>query len=420
MEDRMRSSNRSERTNPSAAVLKTAATGTVLIVDDDANLRAFLADCVGQLGLRAIEAFNGPSGLARARETTPDVILLDMHMPLMNGREVLALLKEDPVLQPTPVIVISGVDETDVAADCIAAGADDYLSKPINSMLLRARLLSILDRTRMRAREATYLRQIEAHALELEERVRAKARRLAEAHERLVVLDQAKDEFLSLIAHELRTPVTGAFGASQVLAEDELDDTGRAMAMELLHLSIDRLLRIVEDALLLTRIKVSSDGPALQALPLAPIWSGAAGQASRLATSRCVVIADPEGHGSVLCEATLLGHALVALLESAVKFSEAGGTVQTTFGTTAAGLQIRMEATGYRIPADSASRLFDVLALGGRPITPGGDLGLGPAVAAQILRVLGGSVTVMPTSEGTAFLVTLETGSLAGSVTGRA
>jgi two-component system cell cycle sensor histidine kinase/response regulator CckA len=165
----MTSPDTAELGNPLPLDMGTPATETVLIIDDDSAMRSLLAQYVRELGLNVVEAENGLAGLARAREALPDVILLDLHMPLINGREILALLKKDPSLDSIPILVVSGSDENDLAAACIEGGADDYLSKPINPTLLHARLTSTLERMRMRRRENAHLRQIEDHALQLEQ-----------------------------------------------------------------------------------------------------------------------------------------------------------------------------------------------------------------------------------------------------------
>jgi len=107
-------------------------------------------------------AVNGKDGLEKIRKKMPDVLLLDIMMPVMNGYQVLEALKADPATRDLPVLVISAVDEMDSVLQCIKNGAEDYLPKPLNMLLLKARIGAILDRVRAREREERLHRESEA------------------------------------------------------------------------------------------------------------------------------------------------------------------------------------------------------------------------------------------------------------------
>ena len=96
-----------------------------------------------------------------------DLVLLDLMMPDLNGFQVLERLKADERLHDVPVIMISGLQETDSVIRCIEAGAEDYLTKPFNPVLLRARISACLERKRWRERERRYLERIELGAREV-------------------------------------------------------------------------------------------------------------------------------------------------------------------------------------------------------------------------------------------------------------
>jgi class 3 adenylate cyclase len=107
-------------------------------------------------------AEDGCQALEKIRASTFDLILLDIQMPVMNGHQVLAQLKADPVLRFLPVIVLSASDESESVVRCIQMGAEDHLRKPFDPVLLQARINASLEKKRLRDREASYLRQIEA------------------------------------------------------------------------------------------------------------------------------------------------------------------------------------------------------------------------------------------------------------------
>ena len=136
--------------------------GNILVVDDIASNRDLLSRRLQRDGHQVVTAATGLAALKRLAEQAFDVVLLDILMPDMNGIELLLRIKADQRWQRIPVIMISGLNEVDAVARCIEAGADDYLPKPFNPVLLRARINSTLEKKRWLDREHSYLRRIEA------------------------------------------------------------------------------------------------------------------------------------------------------------------------------------------------------------------------------------------------------------------
>jgi class 3 adenylate cyclase len=131
----------------------------LLIVDDNRVNRLLLSRSVELLGYTAAVAENGRAGLEMLRTGTYDLMLLDIEMPEMDGFEVLEAIKLEPALQEVPVIVTSSVEGVENIVRCIDLGAEDYLPKPVNPVLLRARLTSSLDKKRLRDEQKTLLRR---------------------------------------------------------------------------------------------------------------------------------------------------------------------------------------------------------------------------------------------------------------------
>jgi serine phosphatase RsbU (regulator of sigma subunit)/FixJ family two-component response regulator len=134
--------------------------GIVLVVDDNEANRDLLARYLGRLGHTVVLAENGRQALERAAQETFDLVLLDIMMPEVNGYEVLQRLKGDAASRDIPVIMISALDEIESVARCIEAGAEDYLPKPFNPTLLRARVNACLEKKRLRDLEVEYLRNV--------------------------------------------------------------------------------------------------------------------------------------------------------------------------------------------------------------------------------------------------------------------
>jgi adenylate cyclase len=134
--------------------------GRVLVVDDDRVNRMLLTRSLEREGHRVRCAENGVEALELLRDDPCDVLLLDILMPELDGVSVLEQVKKDPALQDVPVIMISGVDETDSVVRCIEIGADDYLPKPFDPVLLRARISAGLTKKRLHELERERLRGV--------------------------------------------------------------------------------------------------------------------------------------------------------------------------------------------------------------------------------------------------------------------
>ena len=134
--------------------------GRVLIVDDDRINRTLLTRGVEQAGHFVRTAENGRDALALLGEEPYDVVLLDIVMPELDGVSVLEQIKSDPHLQHVPVIMISAVDEIDSVVRCIEMGAEDYLPKPFDPVLLRARINAGLARKRLHDLEQERVRSV--------------------------------------------------------------------------------------------------------------------------------------------------------------------------------------------------------------------------------------------------------------------
>ena len=146
---------------PKRSYPKPTESGRILVVDDNNSNRDLLCRRLIHEGHEVVVASSGLEALAILEGDRFDLILLDLLMPDMNGVEVLERLKLDERWRSTAVIMISGLSETDAVIRCIEAGADDYLPKPFNLILLRARINACLERKRWQDRERDYLAQLQ-------------------------------------------------------------------------------------------------------------------------------------------------------------------------------------------------------------------------------------------------------------------
>ena len=175
----------------SAAPLQRAS---VLVVDDSRTMRLSLVQALNELGFDNIkEAKNGRQALELVLKEPFDLMLLDMEMPEMNGMEVLLAMKNNPQLSGLPVIVISGADQIENAVRCIEAGAEDYLPKPFNPTLLRARATSSSEKKHLRDLDRIRLTQLQTE----KDRTEAANTLVTEKNQILETLSSKLSKYLS-------------------------------------------------------------------------------------------------------------------------------------------------------------------------------------------------------------------------------
>ncbi len=359
----------------------------IMIVDDTpANLK-LLED---MLLLEGYEVRSFPLGrlaLAAALKHPPDLILLDVNMPEMNGFEVCERLKAEGRLRDIPVIFLSALHETQDKVNAFRSGAVDYISKPYQIEEVHARV-----ETHLRLHDLQ--RELKLHNERLEEAVAARTRELEEANGRLTILDRSKSDFLNLISHEFRTPLNGLLGVGDLILGEMPATLENLELKEMFQRSRRRILSLLNDALLLAEIDVSAGKFKFAAVSLHAALGRAIERTTEFARSRSVAIAsDSAGRDLVLGDEELLIRALHALLETAVKFSEEGGIVRLYSDVVAGSPSILIESRGRAIPESVLPKFFSLFSIV-QAITPGGDLGLGPAMAYRILSLFGSSVSV--------------------------
>jgi DNA-binding response OmpR family regulator len=358
----------------------------IMIVDDNpANLK-LLEEMLRHQGHEVRSFPLGRLALAAAKKHPPNLILLDINMPEMSGYEVCERLKSIAELADIPVIFLSGLNETEDKVKAFRVGAADYISKPFQFEEVQARVESRLALHRLQG-------ALQLDNDRLEEAVAARTRELSIANDQLMILDRSKNEFLSVISHEFRTPLNGLLGVGDMILEKLPATLANYDLQGIFARSRRRILSILDDSLLLTQI-VNGEPFKSATVSLIGVLGQALEQTADFANVRGVtLIPPPLDVGLVYGNQDLLGRALHSLLETAVKFTAKGEAVRLTCQRSPDSLKVLIECHGQAIPPHLLPKFFQVLAIN-ETITPGGDLGLGPALAFRILSLFGGSVNV--------------------------
>jgi two-component system, sensor histidine kinase and response regulator len=377
--------------------------GNIMVVDDNPTNLKLLEEMLEQKNYNVRSFPLGRLALAAAMKDQPDLILLDVNMPEMNGYEVCERLKANAELSTIPVIFLSALDKTEDKVKAFHVGAADYISKPFQLDEVQSRVETQLSLHSLQ-------RALQLHNQRLEEAVAVRTQELAEANEQLTILDRSKNEFLRMISQEFRTPLHGLLGVSEIILEAMSPDPYSDQLRGLYQRSRQRILAALDDALLLAEIDFRGKRFGSGSIALSTVLNRAIVMATEFASFRQVALI-PLGDdlGLVAGDEELLTRAVHALLETAVKFSTPGQSIHLSGEITPNSRKLIIESSGLTIPDSALLRFFDPFATT-EAMTPGGDVGLRPPVASRILLLFGASVSVanLPTSDGIRFTISLK------------
>jgi two-component system, sensor histidine kinase and response regulator len=206
----------------------------LLVVDDNPMNVEPLCDLLESMDYRVATALDGMTALRIVEEQQPDLILLDIMMPGMNGFEVCRRLKANPRSARIPVVFVTALSETEDKVRAIDAGGDDFLTKPFNRPILVARIRSLL-----RLKEAND--QLEA------------------SYRKLQALERMRDDLMKMIVHDLKSPLSAVLATVEVIADGDagpLTEQTREL-LGTVHLHGADMLQLIDDLLELTRLEES-------------------------------------------------------------------------------------------------------------------------------------------------------------------
>ncbi|MBI5685795.1 MAG: response regulator [Verrucomicrobia bacterium] len=365
---------------------------TVLVVEDTAVARQMMVSCVRQLGVDVVDVHDGADALdlLRRRPTSVDLVLTDMHMSKVNGDELCLRVRQELGLKELPVIVLSGTSEPDVKLQLFRIGATDFLEKPFIKEELIARLSVHLKRQ------------------QLDRNLRANLVRLKE-------LDKLKDEFLAVCSHDLRSPLSGILGFTQLLLKDpEMSPAKQDMLHRIMNAG-KYLLELINDILDLGRAQAQKES--MEFLPLNPIviLRQCLGNFRPTADSKRIELSMTEqpsvARATVLGNHTALSRIYTNLISNAIKFTPEGGKVFLRVSMDGGGhtLSIECEDTGIGIPESMMSKLFSRYSKVSRQGTHGErGTGLGLIITRELIESHGGQLSVHSREgQGTTFTITL-------------
>ncbi len=390
---------------------------TILYIEDDPASRSLVERTLRYGGYRVLTAERGLDGIDIARHEQPDLILTDINLPDLTGREITTMLRADPRFKTTPIVALTAQTLHDQREMAMAAGLNGYLTKPIDIEGLLEQVQHYLqggqDEIDLRAlsdAQARYTREVVQH-------LETQIRELENFNQSLKRLDTMKDTFIQVVAHELRTPLTLVYGYNRLI-EDNPDlknlaayDPGLRMLLDGMTASIHRMQAIVNEILTVSRIITNKIELSMGPTELGKVVERAIDHYRDALHERKLTVHYPRTDFAQRLQADweLLELAIRNLLSNAIKYTPDGGQIYLKAwreGEQHDRLIISIRDTGIGINKPDQAVIFQRFASIHDPelhstsktAFRGGGIGLGLAVCRGIIEAHRGAIFVK--SEG--------------------
>ncbi len=309
---------------------------SILVVDDTpANLQV-LVGMLKERGHRVRPVLEGRLALRAAKAEVPDLVLLDINMPDMNGFEVCEQLKADPKLADTPVIFISGNTETVDKVRAFSVGGVDYVTKPFQMAEVEARV-------------ATHLE------------LRRKRRELQESIEALRRLETLRDSLVHMVVHDLRSPLAAISACLEVIKWDAEEQHRQELAADVemaLH-ATRTIIRLVNSVLDVSKMEGTEMRLQLAPADMAAVARESVDELESLVGTRQLVRDWPDEPVMAVVDRDVVARVLQNLLGNALKFTPATGVITVTVEANDDMVRMAVSDTGPGIPREYRERVFE-------------------------------------------------------------
>ncbi|HUI61705.1 MAG TPA: response regulator [Steroidobacteraceae bacterium] len=408
----------------------------ILLVDDQPARLLTYQSILNDLDQNLVLAHSGLEALEKLMRDEFAVVLLDVSMPEMDGFEAARLIHDHPRFERTPIIFVTGVHMSELdRLQGYKVGAVDYVAIPIVPEILRSKVavlvelyckrreLSELNRHLADANERlaeanTALQAEKTRELEVlnatlqranDELARANAALQTEVAERaraesaLKEADRHKDEFLAMLAHELRNPLAPIRNAVHLMKLKAIDDAQVCLSRDIIERQLSQLTRLVDDLLDVSRITRGQINLARERLPVSELIDRAIETVAPLVQARQheLVVNVSDRTLAVDGDPLRLTQAMANVLGNAAKYTEAGGRIEVNCKPQGAQVEIRVRDSGIGIAPEVMPHIFELFTqLEQRPGGPQSGLGIGLALVRRLVEMHGGSVSASSPGPG--------------------
>ncbi len=391
----------------------------VLYIDDDPSNRSLVRQLLSIHGFHVTEADTGLKGLAIARQEPPDLILMDINMPGLDGHETTTRMRSLSELKKTPIIALTATKDEGARQLALAAGCDGYIQKPIDIDKFPGQLLTYLEGYKDTITTDERQHYLDKYNQKLVEHLESKILELQEANARLRKTDKIKSDFITLAAHELRTPISLVYGyanllqsvAQQFLVENSAINRIGELSSKIYN-AVHRLNDVVNDIINIALIESKEIHFTRQPVRLSEIIQAALTELNPAKNGRLLGIHLAESINTlplILGDKKMLQQAFWNILSNAIKFTPDGGMISVE-GEVSSGNEvlISIKDTGIGVNSSDRQAIFEQFYTVGnvayhsssKTAFGGGGMGLGLPIALGIIKGHGGQLWVEDTPEG--------------------
>ena len=408
------------------------APARVLIVDNERPQRRLLEAMLAPEGFLLETAASGEEALAMVAQHAPDLILLDIMMPGMTGHEVVARIKSNPATKHVPVIMVTALDDRDSRLLGLNAGAEDFLTKPVDRAELRARVRNLLrlkaygdhydtysqsleDEVRSRTADLVeHTKTLDQQSIVLADQAGAleeRTRELSAALERAERVSRIRDTLLMTVSHELRTPLNAILGWADIL-ERNVDPALVQRGLPVIKRNAVAQVRVIDDLLDVATIATGQMRLDMRPTDLQSVVTNAIEVVQPAARARNISIVSTgvDAATVVLGDPVRLHQVIWNLLSNAVKFTPEGGTVYVVAHVARERVRLEVSDSGVGIESRFLSSVFEqFFQADGSPTRKYNGLGLGLAIVRELVEMQGGTVEALSAgpNQGATFTVEL-------------
>jgi signal transduction histidine kinase len=385
------------------------ARGTVLVIDDTPLNQEILTEILGPEDYTLHFAPDGESGLAKARQLKPDLVLLDLVLPGITGTDVLDILKHE--LPETMVILTTAYGSEETAIKALRLRVDDYIinKRPFDADEVREVVRRAVTEAHLRRENERLQRELQIS----NDQLVASYAKLQVAYEQLKELDKAKASFFSMVSHDLRHPIAVAKGYLELIQTGPapLDPDTRGY-IQVAEQEMRYIAEMVDDVLDLSRMDAGYYHVECQPIQIGSLLNQIRLAFRNQASQRNISIEvhAPEGLALVSADSLRMGQVLSNLVENALKFTPEGGQIVLSAQPVDGQVQVTVSDTGVGIDRGEHEKIFDRFyrIKRGEQVEDKGS-GLGLAICREIVRLHGGRIWADgELDRGAAFHLTLQ------------
>lgn len=368
----------------------------VLQIEDDPNNRRLVQKLLGAAGHEVIEAEGGVEGIKLARETQPDLVLVDINIPDLDGYEVTLRLRGIPALQHVPIVAITAEGDRD---STLAVGCDGFIAKPIDAGHFAETVRQFLEGHRESADDGGD-KLLRERTQKIVERLERKIVELSETNKRLEDVARLRREFLQNVSHELATPMTPVVGYLRLLLNEELGPLTdlQRKCLTSIETSTTRLRSVIDTLLDVSSLETGRMHYYTREYDFRTVCKNAIDQIRPKLVERDVTLIErvPEEPMPAQGDPDKLSRAMVHVLDNASKFTPTGGEVAVEVrpeGNDELVFEVADSGPGVR-PEHIARIMEPFYQVDGSVTRDHGGVGLGLAFARRVTEALGGGIEI--------------------------